>query len=112
MKWLDKNGNELQVGDLVRFGDRVGEVLIREDWTSFGPLLDGTSAGCYVSAIGYWGDARAVRASLLVRMYPCGCAQGEGDPAVCQECYPLAERERETAATQNMVADMERDGLL
>lgn len=59
----DRHGRILHVGDLVRYGDSEGTVLILEDWRRFS--ADGPDAGCYVSDIGHWGDCRAVAADRL-----------------------------------------------
>lgn len=73
MPHLDMNGAELHVGDLVRYGNREGTVLILEDWSKLGPAPSlpnpwQTDQGCYVSGLGQWGDARAIPASLLERI--------------------------------------------
>jgi len=60
MQHIDKNGVELVVGDIVRWGEAEGKVLILENWRAIGP--HDVTAGVYVSDIGYWGDCRAVPA--------------------------------------------------
>jgi hypothetical protein len=66
MQHVDKNGEQLQVGDVVRYGRSEGSVLLLETWRAVGPYPE--TAGCYVSGIGYWGDCRAVEAVKLERV--------------------------------------------
>ena len=66
MKHLDKYGQELAVGDTVAYGDRIGTILILEDWS----VLGKAEPGVYVSDVGFWGDCVAVAASRVVAVKP------------------------------------------
>jgi len=69
MTHRDINGAELHVGDLVRYGNREGTILILEDWDKLGgPSSYYPREGVYVSGIGTWGDNRAVPANRVEKI--------------------------------------------